>query len=110
MRINFRNQTSYARKFQEGGAMPAGAPEEQMPAEGGAPAEQGAPAGGGAEEQMAQMAQQLVEMLMQQIGDPQAVAAVLQMALEMVAQAGAPAEGGQPVYRRGGQLIRRVRK
>ena len=106
MRINFRNSNTYARKFQEGGAMPAGAPEEGMPAEGGAPEEAGAPAGG-AEEQMAQMAQQLVEMLMQQSGDPQAVAAVLQMALEMVSQAGQPQ---QPVYRRGGQLIRRVRK
>ena len=107
MKINFRNSNTYARKFQEGGAMPAGAPEEQIPAESGAPEEAGTPAAGGAEEQMAQMAQQLVEMLMQQIGDPQAVAAILQMALEMVSQAGQPQ---QPVYRRGGQLIRRVRK
>lgn len=90
-------------RFQEGGAMPedpamAGAP---AGAEAGAP-EAGAPEGG--EDQLAGLAQQLVEMLMQQIGDPQAVGAVLQMALEMVSQAGAPEA---PAYQRmGGKLVR----
>ena len=50
------------------------------------------------------MAGQLVDMLMQQIGDPQAVMAVLQMAAEMVGQA---AQGPAPAYQRqGGKLVR----
>lgn len=87
-------------KLQEGGPMPA-----EAPAEGGAPVESGAPAEApqGGEEQLQQIAGQLVDMLMQQIGDPQAVMAILQMAAEMVAQAAQPA----PAYRReGGRLIR----
>lgn len=81
--------------FQEGGPMPA-APEQ-------------APAQGGAEEQLAQLAQQLVEMLLQQIGDPQAVMMVLQMAAEMVQGAaqgpvGAAPEEGQAFMRQGGVL------
>lgn len=88
-------------RFQEGGPMP-GAEGAPMPEEQGAPMgpEAGAPA---PEEQMQQMAGQLVDMLMQQIGDPQAVAAILQMALEMVGQAAAP----QAAYQRmGGRLVR----
>lgn len=89
-------------KLQDGGAMPA----EDPAMAGGAPAEAGAPEAGGAEEAMAQMAQQLVEMLMQQIGDPKAVAAILQMALEMVAGA---AQEAQPMYQRQGGTLKRVR-
>ena len=87
-------------KLQEGGPMPAEAPAEGAPMEGGAPAE--APQGG--EEQLQQVAGQLVDMLMQQIGDPQAVMAILQMAADMVAQAAQPAP---PAYQRqGGRLVR----
>ena len=83
--------------YQEGGPMPA-APEQ-------------APAQGGAEEQLAQLAQQLVQMLLQQIGDPQAVMAVLQMAMEMLQQAaqgpvGAAPEEGQAFMRKGGKLVK----
>ena len=86
-------------KLQEGGPMPAEAPVEGASVEGAAPAE--APQGG--EEQLQQVAGQLVDMLMQQIGDPNAVMAILQMAAEMVAQAAQPA----PAYRReGGRLVR----
>ena len=86
-------------KFQEGGEMPAEAQEPQAaPAEGQA---------SGAEEAMAQVAQQLVQQLMQAVGDPQAVAAILQMALEMVAGA---AEQAQPTFQRNGGRIQRVRK
>lgn len=87
------------RKYQMGGAAP-----EAAPAAEGAPVEGGAPAGG-AEEQLAQVAQQLVQMLLQEIGDPNAVAAVLQMAMEMLQQAaggGAPQEA--PVFKKGGKL------
>lgn len=115
MNVNFRsvNEVPF---FQAGGAMPqdpgmeGGAP---MPEEGGAPMpEEGGEAPQGAEDQLAGVAQQLVDMLMQQVGDPQAVAAILQMALEMVqgggGEAPAPAPQGEPVYRMGGRLLRRI--
>lgn len=85
------------KKFQQGGPVKA-APAEEVPVEG-APMEQG-----GAEEQIAQLAQQLVEMLLQQIGDPNAVMMVLQMAMEMLQGA---AQQSQPVFRKGGKLVRR---
>ena len=82
--------------LQEGGEMPAEAP---------AAAPEAAPAGG-QDEALMQVAQQLVDMLMQQIGDPQAVAAVLQAALELVAGA---AEAQAPTYQRMGGSLKRVR-
>lgn len=85
------------KKFQQGGPVEA-APAEEVPMEG-APMEQG-----GAEEQMAQLAQQLVEMLLQQIGDPNAVMMVLQMAMEMLQGA---AEQSQPVFKKGGKLVKK---
>jgi len=96
-----------ARKYQDGGAMadPNAAPASAAPVEG-APMEQGASAQGSAEEQLAQVAQQLLQMLLQEIGDPNAVAAVLQMAMEMLqqaAQGGAPQE--QPVFKKGGKIV-----
>ena len=83
--------------MQEGGPMPEeqGAP---MPAEAGAPAPQGG------EDPVAGLAGQLVEMLMQQVGDPQMVTAVLQTALEMIAQAAQPA--APQFQRNGGKLMR----
>lgn len=87
------------RKYQMGGAAP-----EAAPAAEGAPVEGGAPAGG-AEEQLAQVAQQLIQMLLQEIGDPNAVAAVLQMAMEMLQQAaGGGASQEAPVFKKGGKL------
>ena len=75
-------------KFQEGGV----APEQGAP-------EQGAPAGAGAEEQLAQMAQQIV----QQLG-PEASAALAQMIMQLL-QGGAQPQG-QPTYqRKGGKLV-----
>lgn len=87
----------FLQKFQEGGQMPAEEAAPQAPAE-------GAQAQGG-DEAIMQVAQQLVEMLMQQIGDPQAVTAILQAALEMVASA---AQEAQPTFqRKGGRLVRK---
>lgn len=91
----------FLRKFQEGGAAPA--------------PEQAAPQGGGEDPtaMLMQGAQQAV-----QNQDCQIAIQVCQMILEMLGGGGAPAEGGvpegapaeegQPVYRRGGRLIRRV--
>ena len=62
----------------------------------------------GMDAQLQQVAGQLLDMLMQQIGDPQIVAAVLEMALEMLNQAAAaPAE--QPAFQRMGGKIVRIR-
>lgn len=95
----------YIKKFQQGG------PVEAQPVEQ-APVAQEAPVQGGAEEQLAQVAQQLLQMLLQEIGDPNAVAAVLQMAMEMLSQAaqggaGAPQEA--PVFKRGGKIAKRAK-
>jgi hypothetical protein len=85
--------------MQEGGPMPAESPAEApMPAEGGAPAPQGG------EDPVVGIAGQLVEMLMQQVGDPQMVMAILQTAMEMVGQAAQPA--APQFQRRGGKICR----
>lgn len=90
------------KKLQEGGALPADSSQGAAPAP--------ASAQGRVEEQLAQLAQQLVEMLMQQIGDPQAVMMVLQMAAEMLQGAqqpvGAVPEEGQAFMRKGGKIMK----
>jgi hypothetical protein len=77
-----------------------------MPEEAGAPmpAEAGAPAPQGGEDPVMGLAGQLVEMLMQQVGDPQMVMAILQAAQEMVGQAAQPA--APQFQRRGGKMYR----
>lgn len=92
----------FTKKFQAGGPMPAGA---------GAPAPQG---GEDPTAMLMQGAQQAV-----QGGDCEIAMQVCQMLLEMLGGGGAPAEGapaeaapapaeGEPVYRRGGRLLRRI--
>ena len=89
------------RKFQEGGAMPAGAPAAS-------------PQGG--EDPMAMLIQGAQQAVQSQ--DCQIAMQVCQMLLEL-AGGGAPAEAapaeaapapaeGEPVYRRGGRLVRRI--
>lgn len=79
------------KKFQEGGAAPAApAVAESAPAQGGNP-----------EEQLAGMAQQIVEQL-----GPEAAGMLAQMIMQMLQSAPAPASGGQPVYaKKGGKLV-----
>lgn len=78
-------------KFQEGGAMPA-------------PAE-AAPQGGDPMEQIYQMAAEIV----QQLG-PDAAAVLAQAIMEMLQGGEAqPAPQGEPVYKKGGKLIGRMR-
>lgn len=90
------------RKFQEGGAMPAGAPAAAAPQ--------------GGEDPMAMLIQGAQQAIQAQ--DCQIAMQVCQMLLEL-AGGGAPAEAapaeaapapaeGEPVYRRGGRLIRRI--
>ena len=85
-------------KFQDGGQM--GAP-AAAPAETAAPApEMGAHAQGGAEQQITELAGQLLESLLQSLGSPDAVMAVLQAAMDMLNQAA----GQAPVFAKGGKL------
>lgn len=95
--MKFNNRVLF---MQDGGPMPEeqGAP---MPEETGAPAPAG-PQGG--EDPIMGIAGQLVEMLMQQVGDPQMVMAILQTAMEMVGQAAQPA--APQFQRRGGKMYR----
>lgn len=83
-------------KFQEGGAMPA--PE--------AASAEAAPQGGDPMEQIYQMAAEIV----QQLG-PDAAAMLAQAIMEMLqgGGAGAAAPQGEPVYKKGGKLIGRMR-
>ena len=86
---------------QEGAAVPA--PEETAPAAPAAEAPtESAPS---PEEQLQGMAMELAQMLLQNLGDPQAALAVLQMAAEAIQQQAAPAE---PQFRRRGGKIERV--
>ena len=94
------------RRFQEGGAMPTEAPMDQAPApEGGAPAE------GGGENPLIMLAEAAAQALQGQ--DCQMMAQVCQGLLALVQQmaGGAPAEQqGEPVFRKGGRLLRRIKK
>lgn len=92
----------FIKKFQEGGAMPQ---------EGAAP--EGAPQGG--EDPTAMLMQGAQQAVQNQ--DCQIAIQVCQMILEMLGGGGAPAqegapapEQGEPVYRAGGRLVRRIRK
>lgn len=68
------------------------------PEQGGAPAQGGQ---GGPEEQIAQMAQQIIEQL-----GPEAAAMLAQMIMQMLQGAAQQAPQGQPVYaKRGGKLV-----
>jgi len=94
----------YIKKFQAGGMAPEAAPVAEE-----APVSAQTQPQAGAEEQLAQVAAQLVETLLQQVGDPNAVAAILQMAMEMLAEA---AQGGpqeQPVFKKGGKLVKNAK-
>lgn len=88
----------FIKKFQEGGAAPA--PEAAAPQQGGE----------NPTAMLMQGAQQAV-----QNQDCQIAIQVCQMVLEMLGGGGAPAEAGgapqsEPVYRRGGRLVRRIQK
>ena len=96
------------RKFQEGGAMPANdqaqaAPEDQ----GGDPQDQG-------QDPMAQLLQAAAQAYQSQ--DCQTAIQVCQMLVQMVQQGAGPApeegtaEEGEPVYKKGGRLCRRIKK
>lgn len=92
----------FIKKFQEGGAAPA--PEATAPQ-------------GGQEDPTAMLMQGAQQAVQNQ--DCQIAIQVCQMILEMLGGGGAPQEGGgapaepaggEPVYRKGGRLVRRIQK
>ena len=93
----------FIKKFQEGGAAPV--PEAAAPQQGG-------------EDPTAMLMQGAQQAVQNQ--DCQIAIQVCQMVLEMLGGGGAPAEAGgpesggapqsEPVYRRGGRLVRRIQK
>ena len=96
------------KKFQEGGAAPAPGPENPEMTE-----QAGAPAGGG-EDPLMQIAQAAMQALQSQ--DCNMAMQVCEAFVQMIQQAQgggaeqAPEAQGEPVYRAGGRLIRRIKK
>lgn len=95
--MKFINKT---RKFQDGGQM---TPAEAAPAP--------APEQGGQDQMMAQLEQMAMEII-QSMG-PEGAAMLAEMIMAMLQQqapVGAPAEQGQPVFRKGGRIAGYRRK
>ena len=109
MNIQLKNQET--RKFQVGGAMPTGAPAEDPAVSGAAPVNEPAPDQGGEQDPIMMLAQMSAQALQSQ--DCQIAMQVCQIFLEIVQQmqGEAPEEPqGEPVYRKGGVLVRRIKK
>lgn len=96
------------KKFQEGGPAPAPA-DQPMPAE----PQEGAPVEGGADQMLMHLAQMAAEAL--QSGDCNTALSVCEAFMQLIqqftqGQAGPEAPQGEPVYRKGGKLVGRIRK
>ena len=93
-------------KFQEGGPAPAPAAPAPAPEGGAAPVE------GGEQNPLIQIAQMAMQAL--QTGDCEIAMQVCEAFIQLVqasAEGGAPEEEqGQPVYKKGGILVRRIKK
>lgn len=88
-------------KFQQGGEMAPQNP-DAAPVEGGAPTEGGSP-----EDMLMQIAETAMQALQNQ--DCEAAMAVCQAFVQMVQSQGGGAES-EPIYSKGGKLVRRIRK
>ena len=103
MKVAFNKVDKVIKKYQQGGEIPA----QEAPVEGGTPVEEGAPAPEGGQDPMTQLVQGAMQALQTQ--DCNLSMQICQMLVQL-AQGGAPEENTEPVYRKGGQLLRRVRK
>lgn len=106
MNINLRNYQG-VRRFQEGGPVEA-APEEEMAPEQ-APMEEAPVEEQGQQDPLMQIAQLAIQALQNQ--DCEAAMAVCQGFIQLIQQAQGSAETapqGEPVYRAGGKLSRRI--
>lgn len=109
MKITPKNQET--RKFQVGGAMPAGAPAENPIVGSEAPTGEPAPDQGVEQDPIMILAQMSAQAIQAQ--DCQMAMQVCQAFLEIVQQmqGGTPEEPqGEPVFRKGGILVRRIKK
>ena len=109
MKITPKSQGT--RKFQVGGTMPAGVPAEEPTVNGGAPVDETAPNQGAEQDPIMVLAQMSAQAIQSQ--DCQMAMQVCQAFLEIVQQmqGGAPEEPqGEPVFRKGGTLVRRIKK
>ena len=98
----------FVKKFQDGGAVAPETEGQEMPQEGAPQEEQGEQ-----EDPLMQIAQMAAQALQSQ--DCQAAMQVCEAFMQIVqqAQGGAPQEEapqGEPVYRRGGTLVKRIKK
>lgn len=96
------------KKFQEGGPAPAPA-DRPMPAE----PQEGAPVEGRADQMLMHLAKMAAEAL--QSGDCNTALSVCEAFMQLIqqftqGQAGPEAPQGEPVYRKGGKLVGRIRK
>ena len=89
---------AFIKKYQAGGPMPAD------PAMAGAPAEAAPAPEQGDQDQMIVQLEQMAMEIIQSVG-PEGAAMLAEMIMAMLQQGGAPQ--GQPVFRRGGKLVRK---
>ena len=112
MKVGLRS----VKRFQEGGPMPGAEPSAEEgqpmpPEQGGAPGNAPGQGGGDPLMEIAQMAMQAL-----QTQDCKAAMQVCETFVQLVQQSGggagqpggAPPQEGQPVYRRGGRLVRKI--
>lgn len=108
MKITFKNQVS---KFQTGGTMPVDTPEDPSAMPEQAPIDQQMPEQQPEQDPIIMLAEMSAQALQTQ--DCQMMAQVCQAFLEIVQQmqGGAPEEPQEePVFRKGGALVRRIKK
>lgn len=109
--MNITLKNSKTQKFQMGGQVQPNAPAEEPMQEGGTPAQGQTPEQGGEQDPMMVLAQMSAQAIQSQ--DCQMAMQVCQAFLEIVQQmqGSAPEEPqGEPVFRKGGVLVRRIKK
>lgn len=109
--MDIKLKNSKVQKFQIGGPVQPAAPAEEPTQTGGAPVQEQAPEQGGEQDPMVILAQMSAQAIQSQ--DCQMAMQVCQAFLEIMQQmqGGAPEEPqGEPVFRKGGVLVRRIKK
>ena len=109
--MDIKLKNSKVQKFQMGGPVQPNAPAEEPTQTGGAPVQEQDPEQGGEQDPMVILAQMSAQAIQSQ--DCQMAMQVCQAFLEIMQQmqGGAPEEPqGEPVFRKGGVLVRRIKK
>ena len=109
--MDIKLKNSKVQKFQMGGPVQPGAPAEEPAQTSGVPVQEQAPEQEGEQDPMVILAQMSAQAIQSQ--DCQMAMQVCQAFLEIMQQmqGGAPEEPqGEPVFRKGGVLVRRIKK